>query len=322
MKLHRPSPTRRTAAVFAATAALLGAAACSDDTDTTAAASGAVSVTAAFYPLAEAAERVGGDCIEVTNLTPPGGGPHDLELTPKQVERLEQTGLLIYLSKGFQPAVEAAVRGLDESVPTLDVLDGIDLLTVADQLEGTEGDVDGEELDGGYDPHVWVDPVLQAQIATAVHAALVDVAPDCADLDANLAAYTEELDALHERFTDGLAECATTTIVTSHRAFEYLARRYDLVQVSIAGISPDAEPDPRSLEAVAERAKADGVTTIFFESQVPPALSETVAREIGATTDFLDPVESIDADELAGGTTYATVMDRNLASLTAALGCT
>jgi len=281
-----------------------------------------VAVSAAFYPLAEAAARVGGECVAVTNLTPPGGGPHDLELTPKQVEDLADTDLLVYLSKGFQPAIEDAAAGLPSSASTLDVLDGMDLLTVSDQLEGTQGEVDGEELEGGYDPHVWVNPVLQEQLATSIHDELTTIAPTCAaTFDAGLADYVSELSGLDERYRDGLAACTTQTIVTSHRAFEYLAQEYGLVQVSIAGLSPDEEPDPRTLEAVAARAQADGVTTIFFESQVPPDLSETVANEIGASTDFLDPVETIGEADLADGTTYATIMDRNLESLTAALAC-
>src|SRR5262245_61273829 len=65
-------------------------------------------VVAAFYPLAWAAEQVGGDRVAVTNLTPAGGEPHDLELTTRQRDAIDDADLVLVLGKGFQPAVEQA----------------------------------------------------------------------------------------------------------------------------------------------------------------------------------------------------------------------
>ena len=281
-----------------------------------------VAVTAAFSPIAEAAERVGGDCVQVTNLTPPGTGPHDLELDPQAVQDLERADVVLYLSRGFQPQVEEVAASLPEDVRRVDLLDGLDLLPVEDQLAGTQGEVDGEELADGTDPHVWVDPVLQRRLAERIHEVLVEAAPQCrATFDAGLAAYGGELGDLDQAFASRLATCETRAIVTSHRAFAYLAQRYDLDQIAIAGISPDAEPDPQSLEAVAAAARDKGVRVVYFEEQVPPDLAETVAREIGAETDALDPVETITADDLAAGVSYASIMEDNLDALAAGLGC-
>src|SRR5438477_279437 len=74
-------------------------------------AKGRTTVVAAFYPLAYAAEQVGGAKVDVRNLTPPGAEPHDIELTPRDVGRLQQADVVLYLSHGFQPAVEQAVAG-------------------------------------------------------------------------------------------------------------------------------------------------------------------------------------------------------------------
>lgn len=291
-------------------------------TATTGGARGPVEVVAAFYPIAEAVQQVGGDRVEVQNLTPPGGGPHDLQLTPKDAEAIAGADVVVFVSKGFQPQVEQAVAGLPAGVRALDVLDGLDLIPVRDQLAGTQGDVDGEELQGGLDPHVWVDPVLQAQIAKQIHEELVEIDPaGRSAYDAGLAVYQRELRGLDDAFKTGLANCESRVIVTSHRAFEYLAHRYGLTQIAIAGLSPEAEPDPRTLEAVAAAAREHNVKVVFFEEQVPPDLSETVANEIGATTDALDPVETITAPDLDAGATYTTVMRANLESLKTGLGC-
>ncbi|MEW6474817.1 MAG: metal ABC transporter substrate-binding protein [Actinomycetota bacterium] len=281
-----------------------------------------MTVAVAFYPIEEIVRNVGGEYVEVVALTPPGGAPHDLELTAKRAETLEKARVVFYLGKGFQPAIEKAVAGLPEGVVKVDLLGAVDLLPVIPKLEGTSGEVDGEELADGRDPHVWLDPKNMVVLTEEVAETLAVVDPDHRDdYLRGSEGYRAKLTALDGKFGTTLANCASRSIVTSHRAFEYLARRYGLKQIAIAGISPDEEPDPRSLEAVAAAARADGVTVIFFEEQVSPKLSQTVAAEIGATTDTLDPVETVTAEDLERGRTYLSVQEANLAALARALRC-
>jgi zinc transport system substrate-binding protein len=315
---------RHRAIVLVALVPIASSAACSSDPDSSTAATStddAITVAAAFYPLEEVASRVGGDAVEVVGLTPAGTGPHDLELTSDRAAALEESDVVVYIGGGFQPSVERALESLDDDVTLIDVLDVVDVLPVTPQLEGTVGEVDGEVLDGDIDPHVWVDPVRMIPIAEAIAAALDDRAAD-GPFTANAAAFAEEMTQLDAEFAAALPDCESRTLVTSHRAFEYLAQAHDLDQVSIAGISPDAEPDPQSLAAVAERARQDGVTTIFFEEQVPQELVDVVASEIGADTSALDPIETITQDRLDDGVTYAGIQRENLAALAAGLRCT
>ena len=106
--------------------------------------------------------------------------------------------------------------------------------------------------------------------------------------------------------------------MTSHEAFGYLARRYDLSEVGISGISPDQEPSARRLAEVAAEARATGTTTIFFETLVSPKVADTIAREVGARTAVLDPLEGLTEPDQD----YFSVMRGNLAALRTALGCT
>ena len=78
------------------------------------------SVVASFYPLRFAAERLGGACVSVTDLTPPGVEPHDLELTPDAVESIATADVVLYLGGGFQPAIEDAIA--DAQGETVDLL--------------------------------------------------------------------------------------------------------------------------------------------------------------------------------------------------------
>ncbi len=256
-------------------------------------------VVAAFYPLAWAAEQIGGDSIDVVNLTPPGAEPHDVELTPRDVEKIQNADLVLYLGSGFQPALEHAVEG--RSGPSLDLLDGQKLLTGADEEQGA------------YDPHVWLDPSRFAAMATLIGAQL-HREPAAARLVA-------KLEALDSELADGLAHCRRHEIVTSHAAFGYLAKRYGLKQLALTGLSPEAEPSPRDLEALVDEVKQTDATTVFFETLVSSKLADTVAREAGAKTAVLDPLEGLTEDEVAAGEDYFSVMRGNLAILRAALQC-
>jgi len=310
----------------ALTATSLLLAACgSDEGDNTAGESAdaaSLSVIAAFYPLEEAARGVGGDLVSVTSLTPPGQGPHDLELQPAQLGVFEAADVAIFLGRGFQPQVEAAIAQAPDTLAAVDLLDTVELLGVDTQLAGTEGEVDGEVLAGDVDPHVWLDPSRMITMVGAITEAFAAADPGNADAyAANAERYLADLRGLDGEYRSALTDCRSRVVVTSHRAFGYLADTYDLRQIPIAGISPEVEPDPRTLEAIAAEAEAEGVTTIFLESIAPPELAETVAREIGAELDLLDPIEGLTQEQLDDGETYASIMRDNLGRLVTGLGC-
>lgn len=256
-------------------------------------------VVASFYPLAEVASRVAGPGVVVRNLTPAGAEPHELELTPRQVDELLDAELVVYMGRGFQPAVSDVLRRRKGA--SLDVLRGF-----------------GQ----GADPHVWLDPVLMKDIVASVEAALVRARPDEAAAYARRArAYTDELDGLNEAFAAGLQTCERRIVVTSHAAFGHLAARYGLTQRAIAGVSPEAEPDPRRLAEIADLVTREHVTTVFTETLVSQEVADTLARETGVRTAVLNPLEGLTRAERAAGKTYAAVMRDNLAVLRSALSC-
>jgi zinc transport system substrate-binding protein len=106
--------------------------------------------------------------------------------------------------------------------------------------------------------------------------------------------------------------------VTSHNAFGYLAQRYGLTQIGITGLTPDAEPTAARLAEVAQLARREKVKVIFFETLVSPKIAETLASEVGARAEKLDPIEGLKAGNHAD---YISVMRSNLATLHTALGC-
>ena len=311
-------------AVAAAAVAVSG---CSDSSPANGATK-TLRVTANFYPVEESAKAIGGELVSVSDLTPVGGEPHDLELRPAQVADLERANLVLYLADGFQPQVEKAVASLPASVKRVDLLEGIALRPAQVGIPGVQGQVDGgsggpEALKGDRDPHVWVDPTRFVAMATRIRAALIAADPSGrATFEANARRYIAGLRALDRDFAATLRDCRSPVLVTSHAAFGYLADHYGLTQAAIAGISPEAEPDPKSLAATAGYAKAHHVNAVFFETLVPRKLSETVARTIGAKTAALNPVEGLDRQQLDAGETYTSIQRENLAAMVKALRCT
>jgi zinc transport system substrate-binding protein len=254
-------------------------------------AGGRTSVVAGFYPLAWAAQQVGGNGVDVENLTPSGAEPHDLELAPRDVAEVQRADVVLYLSHDFQPAVQRAVDGARGK--RVDVLSGLALR--------------------GDDPHVWLDPALFARVVERIGAAL--------GTPKRAARLVARLRALDREYRTGLASCERRDFVTSHAAFGYLAERYGLRQIPITGVDPESEPSPKRLRSLIDLVRRERITTVFFERLVSPRLAETIARDAGAKARVLDPIEGLTESEQRRGDDYFTLMRRNLRALRVALAC-
>lgn len=302
MLVRRWSGVRLGAVVLAVV--VLGA--CGDSSGGSTTEGSKLQVEAAFYPLQWMAERVGGTLVEVNSVTPPGAEPHDLELSPRDVAAISDADVVVYLD-GFQPAVDDAVR----DVPDGRRFDAATATTL--DLTLTPIDDDGEEANS-VDPHFWLDPTRLADVADQFAQYLGELDPEHAGTySSNAAALREDLSALDEELMSGLAACENENLVTSHNAFGYLARRYGLTQVGITGLTPEEEPSPADLAAVTDLVRDNDVRTIYFETLVPSDIAKTVARETGARTEVLDPIEGL-TDE-SQGRNYVEVMRANLRNI-------
>ncbi len=274
-----------------------------------------LSIQAAFYPLQWITEQIGGDAVSVEGMTPPGAEPHDLELTPQDVAAVGEADLVVYLAD-FQPAVDDAVD--QEAADTsFDAAEHTDLDLTYTPIE--EGEEEADEV-GATDPHFWLDPMRLADVADALAERLGELDPDSADtFSDNAAELRTALEDLDSEFTEGLATCENTDLVTSHNAFGYLAEAYGFTQVGITGLTPEEEPSAADLAEVADFVEENDVRTIYYETLVSPAIADAVAAETGAQTALLDPLEGL-TDE-SEGSDYLEVMRSNLDSLRAGQPC-
>lgn len=276
---------------------------------------GKLQVVASFYPIAYFTERIGGDAIEVFNPVPPGAEPHDLELSPRTVQRVQGSRVLLYLGGGFQPAIDRALETLQgQGLQVVEVSEGIAMQPGVPH--------EGESADGALDPHVWLDPRNAKVMVDNIENALVEANPaNEVTYRANADALRGDLDELDGQMEQGLGACARSEIVTSHAAFGYLARHYGLEEVPISGLSPEAEPSPARLSDVIRLVKERGVTHIFFETLVEPRVAEVIAAETGAETLVLNPIEGLTEAQAASGADYFSLMRENLSNLRTALDC-
>lgn len=286
---------------------------------------GKVEAVASFYPLAYVTSQVGGDLVDVTNLTP-SGEAHEVELSAKDLTTISQADALIYLS-GFQAAVDDAVK---EAAPknTLDVAKAAKLKKLsAEQAaeheaahahEGEHEEAGHNHHHGSFDPHFWLDPQRLSQVVPQVVATLSQADPDHSDtFQKNGKALQDKLADLDKEYRSGLNKCATPTAVTAHEAYGYLADRYGFEQVGVKGVDPEAETSLTRLQEVANIAKDKKVNVLFSESALGDKDTKTLAEQLGIKSEVLDPLE-IQVDK---NRDYLQVMHDNLEKLSKTMKC-
>ncbi|WP_141577321.1 metal ABC transporter substrate-binding protein [Actinomadura sp. WMMA1423] len=278
---------------------------------------GKTSVVASFYPMAWLAERVGGGDVFVRTLTRPGTEPHDLELTARQVANVEDADYAVYV-RGVQPAVDDAVREHAEG-RALDAASLVPKLPPPGETDDEEAHDGLRHREASYDPHIWLDPSRMATVATALGERLAAADPGrAAGYRERARSTAQALTGLDREFREGLATCARREIVTAHAAFGYLADRYRLRQIPVAGVDPSGEPSPKRLAELSRLVSSTGATTVFTETLASTRVAGALAREAGVRTAVLDPAEGV-ADGASGD--YMTIMRQNLGALRPALEC-
>jgi|688.fasta_scaffold231325_3 zinc transport system substrate-binding protein len=278
--------------------------------ETTEVATEKIQIVAGFYPLAFAAEGVAGDLAEVVSLAGPGVEPHDLELTPGDVAKINDADLVVYIPE-FIPALDAVVKTLDQS-KVINATQGITLISGdSHSHEGEEAhsEEEGHSDESATDPHIWLNPSNMVLIGNSIAQALSALTSDSA-INENRSGFENALTTLASDYTAKLANCSIKALVVSHEAFGYIANAYGFEQVGISGLSPEAEPSPARLAEVAKIAKAENATTIYYESLVDPKVAKTLADELKITAEMLDPLESPPASG-----DYLSVMQQNLDTL-------
>ncbi|MBA2572787.1 MAG: zinc ABC transporter substrate-binding protein [Gemmatimonadetes bacterium] len=268
-------------------------------------------VLATTTMIAEAAQRVGGDCVEVRGLLPVGGDPHVYEPVPQDARAIVQSDLVLYNGFGLEAWLDRLIRNAGGERPIIIVAEGLT------PIFGQYGN--GKDPD----PHLWGDARNFTRYVDNIHRALMTVAPECTDvLQSNADEYKAELQALDGwvRERVGTIPPAQRQLVTSHDAFEYYARAYGLnVLGTPIGVSTDEEASAQTVARLVDRVRQERVPALFLETTVNPRVIQRIAAETGARiggslySDSLGPPDS-------GADTYVGMLVHNTRVIVNALG--
>ncbi len=274
-------------------------------------------ITTTFYPMYEFTKEVVGDVGEVSLLIPAGTEPHDYEPSAKDMVKISESDAFIYNS----PEMETWITDIKDSVNNkkvfVEAAKNISLSqSSTEEPEEEKDESDKEEHEHTLDPHVWLDPVLAKEEVATIAKSLSALYPEHEKVfTENSERYIEKLSALDNEYSKGLKEATQRTFVTQHAAFSYLAKRYNLTQESVSGLTPDEEPSPTRLAELNHFVKDHGIEVIYFEENATTKVAETLVKETGVKSSVLNTLESLSQADMNRGKNYLSVMEENLAHL-------
>lgn len=285
---------------------LAGCTACGENTkqDTTEK-SDKIKIMTSFYTMEDFAKKIGGEKVEITNMVPAGTEPHDWEPSAIDIRNMEDADVFIYNGAGMEHWAEDILKSLDNTdLVTVEASKGVKLIKEKNE----------------NDPHVWLDPEnAKIELENIKNAFIEADKANAGYYTQNYETYAKEMDDLDQEFKETLSQTTNKDIIVAHEAFGYLCKAYGLNQIAIEGLMPDSEPDPARMEEIIQLAKKKKINTIFFEELVSPKVANTIAKEIGAETEVLNPLEGLSEEQIDAGEDYFSVMRTNLQQIKQAL---
>lgn len=278
-----------------------------------------INIYTSIYPLYDFTKKVGGDKVEVTNLVPAGTEPHDWEISTSDMVNLEKADMLIYNGAGIENWTDKVIDSVEnQDIVYVKSTQGLDLHKVSKEHDHEDGEDehDHDHDHGMYDPHTWLSIRNAKKEMENIKNALVKYDPENAQYyEENYNKYAEKFDELDKKYSDTLGPIKDKTIIVAHEAFGYLCSDYDIKQEGIEGLTPDSEPDPARMSEIIKFAKENNVKTIFFEELVSPKVAKTIAKEINAKTEVLNPLEGLSEEQIKNNEDYFSIMEDNLQAL-------
>lgn len=305
---------------------------------------GKIKAYTSVYPVYDFAKKIGGDKVDVELIVPNGQAPHGWEPGQKEIQNLEKANVFIYNGAGLESWTDKVVDTIqNKELVIVDSSEGIELLASthehehededhdhghekAEEHKDHEDDKDHEAHEehghehGAYDPHIWLSPKNATKQLENITKAFVKVDPNNEKYySENLAKYTEEFKKLDEEYKSKLANTKNKSIVVSHEAYSYLLNEYGIKQIGIEGVNAETEPDAKTMSEIVKVVKENNIKTIFTEDLIETKVADAIAKETGAKTVVLNPLESLSQEEVKNNDDYLSVMKNNLEKLVGAL---
>ncbi len=258
----------------------------SSTSTSTAGKSGKIKVSVSFDAMREFTKAVGKDKVEISTIIPDGTEPHDFEPKAKDLAALSSAQVFVYSGFGMENWADKAVQAAgNNSLIVVEASKG------ATPIQNTDADEIKEH--GQYDPHLWIS-LKGAEIdARNIRDGLIQADPsDSAYFKKNCDSFTAQLENLYSEYKVKLQSNKKKSFVTGHAAFSYLCRDFGLKQNSVEDVFAEGEPSAKKLAGLVDYCKKNKVKTIFVEDMVSPAVSQTLAKQVGAKVEKIYTIES------------------------------
>lgn len=255
--------------------------------------SGKVEVTVSISPIKEFTELIGGDKIEVTSLVPDNAEPHDIDLKPRDFEKLTKSKLFIYNGLGMEDWLDEVKEQISE-----------------DNIKYVDTSEHGNAIktDGKIDPHQWLSLKEAINQCNNIKLALSEVDPNNKDYyEENYEKVKKDFEELYNEYLPKFQSLEHKNFVTSHEAFGYLCRDFGLKQQALNDLFGEGELTAKKIEDLVKYCDDNGVNTIFSEEEDSQKEAQTLANEINGEVKPLYTLET-----KVEGKSYLEVMKINL----------
>ena len=248
-------------------------------------------IVTSFYPIYAMVKEVSGD-LNYVRMIQSSNGIHSFEPSANDIAAIYDADVFVYHSHTLESWAGSLDPNLKNSkVKVLEASEGMTLERVPGLEDVEAGDgIDEKTL---YDPHTWLDPEKAAEEAQIIADKLSEI--DSANKETyqkNAKNFIAKAQELTKKYQPIFEKASQKIFVTQHTAFSYLAKRFGLKQLGIAGISPEQEPSPRQLTEIKEFVKTYKVKTIFTESNASSKVAETLVKSTGVSLKTLNPLEA------------------------------
>lgn len=281
-------------------------------------AAGEVKAVATFSILGDLVQEIAGDRVQLKVLVGPGGDGHVFQPSPTHARDVSQAAILFSNGLGFEPWVKRLLEASKFQGTHVIASNGVQPLKSAHEGHSHHHGHDH----GDVDPHAWQRVSNVKLYAKNITNALCTLdAVGCAQYRKNELSYQAQLDRLDSTIRASWATVPPEQrkIITSHDAFAYYAKEYQVNFRAAQGINTAAEATPKGIAQLVRQIQKENIKALFVESISDPRLIEQIGRETG-----VNPAGELFSDSLSakGGpaTSYIKLMDYNTGSLVKAVG--
>ena len=273
-----------------------------------------LTIVTSIFPYYDFARQIAKENADIINIVPPGVEPHQYEPGTGDIKKIYGADIFIYNGLGMDPWAERLRPDLEKNgIKVIDIGEGIPSLNLITQAGNSNAP----------DPHIWMDFGNAGSALKLIYeqTALADPANSKA-YKTNYLAYNADLQKLSAAFKSELANCTAREFMSSHLAFEYLAKAANLTNISIAGISTEQEPSPKRLAELITIIKEKKLKYIYIDSLESTKFADVLVAETNAQIQPLFTLENVTKDQLNDPTiTYVSLMKSNLENLKQGLAC-